>query len=205
MTPGCLDDAAQLVAQAQAQLGVEVRERLVEQQELRVVDEAAGERDALHLPARELRHRALGVFRRGRRARAPRRPCGAVSARGTCAMAQRVGDVLAHRHVRPDRIGLEHHADVAQARRHEHAAARAPRPRRRRSRSSPPVGCSRPAMQRSVVVLPQPDGPSSTTISPAAMRKLTSSTAGRPPENACADASDATVRRTCARSRTMQS
>src|SRR6188508_1337303 len=47
----------------------------------------------------------------------------------------------------------------------------------------PPVGCSSPAMQRNVVVLPQPDGPSSTTISPAAMRKLTSSTAGRPTRN----------------------
>src|SRR3954471_1627961 len=47
----------------------------------------------------------------------------------------------------------------------------------------PPVGCSRPAMHRSVVVLPQPEGPSSTTISPAAMRKLTSSTAGRPIKN----------------------
>src|SRR6476469_10409974 len=47
----------------------------------------------------------------------------------------------------------------------------------------PEVGCSRPAMQRKVVVLPQPDGPSSTTISPAAMRKLTSSTAGRPTAN----------------------
>src|SRR5947209_3071419 len=47
----------------------------------------------------------------------------------------------------------------------------------------PPVGCSSPAMQRRVVVLPQPDGPSSTTISPAAMRKLTSSTAGRPTRN----------------------
>ena len=31
----------------------------------------------------------------------------------------------------------------------------------------PAVGCSRPATQRSVVVLPQPEGPSSTTISPA--------------------------------------
>src|SRR5262245_4810773 len=47
----------------------------------------------------------------------------------------------------------------------------------------PPVGCSSPAMQRKVVVLPQPEGPSSTTISPAAMRKLTSSTAGRPTRN----------------------
>src|SRR6202011_1570319 len=48
---------------------------------------------------------------------------------------------------------------------------------------SPPVGCSRPATQRSVVVLPQPDGPSSTTISPAGTAKLTPSTAGRPIEN----------------------
>src|ERR1051325_4069015 len=62
-------------------------------------------------------------------------------------------------------------------------------PRSGAATSSPPieimpaVGCSRPAMQRNVVVLPQPEGPSRTTISPAAMRKLTSSTAGRPTEN----------------------
>src|ERR1700759_2922553 len=48
---------------------------------------------------------------------------------------------------------------------------------------SPPVGCSRPATQRKVVVLPQPDGPSSTTISPAGAAKLTPSTAGRPIAN----------------------
>jgi hypothetical protein len=33
----------------------------------------------------------------------------------------------------------------------------------------PEVGCSRPATQRSVVVLPQPEGPSSTTTSPRSM------------------------------------
>src|SRR5437588_1460110 len=48
---------------------------------------------------------------------------------------------------------------------------------------APPVGCSSPAMQRSVVVLPQPEGPSSTTISPAGTWKLTPSTAGRPMAN----------------------
>src|SRR6478672_12895559 len=47
----------------------------------------------------------------------------------------------------------------------------------------PPVGCSRPATQRSVVVLPQPEGPSRTTISPAGTTKLTPSIAGRPTEN----------------------
>src|SRR3954465_2942822 len=44
----------------------------------------------------------------------------------------------------------------------------------------PDVGCSSPATQRRVVVLPQPEGPSSTAISPAATTKLTSSTAGFP-------------------------
>src|SRR5712664_570239 len=48
---------------------------------------------------------------------------------------------------------------------------------------SPPVGCSSPATQRKVVVLPQPDGPSRTTISPAGTAKLTPSIAGRPIEN----------------------
>src|SRR5260221_14729330 len=42
----------------------------------------------------------------------------------------------------------------------------------------PALGCSKPATQRKVVVLPQPDGPSSVTISPAVTAKLTSSTAG---------------------------
>src|ERR1700681_1506165 len=48
---------------------------------------------------------------------------------------------------------------------------------------SPDVGCSRPATQRKVVVLPQPEGPSRTTISPAGTAKLTPSMAGRPTEN----------------------
>src|SRR6202048_5629640 len=48
---------------------------------------------------------------------------------------------------------------------------------------SPSVGGSGPPTQRNVVVLPQPDGPSSTTISPAGTAKLTPSIAGRPTEN----------------------
>src|SRR5882757_7547174 len=48
---------------------------------------------------------------------------------------------------------------------------------------SPSVGCSSPATQRNVVVLPQPEGPSSTTISPAGTAKLTPSIAGRPIAN----------------------
>src|SRR3954464_3441184 len=47
----------------------------------------------------------------------------------------------------------------------------------------PLVGCSSPATQRRVVVLPQPEGPSSTTISDAGTVKLTPSMAGRPTAN----------------------
>jgi hypothetical protein len=39
------------------------------------------------------------------------------------------------------------------------------------------VGCSKPAIIRSVVVLPQPDGPSIEKNSPSAMSKSASSTA----------------------------
>ena len=45
-------------------------------------------------------------------------------------------------------------------------------------RISPAVGCSRPAIARSVVVLPQPDGPSSVNCSPGMTLKLTPRTAG---------------------------
>src|SRR6266511_4138361 len=48
---------------------------------------------------------------------------------------------------------------------------------RSRIRISPPSGVSRPAMERSVVVLPQPEGPRSVKSSPSASLKLTSSTA----------------------------
>src|ERR1700716_2566281 len=48
---------------------------------------------------------------------------------------------------------------------------------------TPLVGCSRPATQRNVVVLPQLEGTSSTTISPAGTAKLTPSIAGLPIAN----------------------
>src|SRR2546423_10305519 len=44
-------------------------------------------------------------------------------------------------------------------------------------RISPALGCSSPATQRRVVVLPQPEGPSSVTISPAATSKSMPATA----------------------------
>nr|WP_245723573.1 hypothetical protein [Microbacterium humi] len=95
-----------------AQLRVEVRQRLVEQQHGRRVDEGAGKRDALLLTAREL-------------VRVP------VAERSESHLVERIGDacllvglvraadvererqVLLRRHVRPERVGLEDHAEVA--------------------------------------------------------------------------------------------
>src|SRR5271154_6238388 len=46
---------------------------------------------------------------------------------------------------------------------------------------SPLVGSRKPAISRSVVVLPQPDGPSRQTSCPWSIRKLTSSTTASDP------------------------
>src|SRR5690606_2576447 len=48
---------------------------------------------------------------------------------------------------------------------------------RPRSSTSPSSGCSKPAIMRRVVVLPQPEGPSRAKNSPSAMSRLTPSTA----------------------------
>src|SRR5829696_7990378 len=44
-------------------------------------------------------------------------------------------------------------------------------------RTSPDVGCSRPAISRSSVVFPQPDGPRRTRYSPSVVARSRSSTA----------------------------
>ena len=121
-------------------LRVEIGQRLVEQQELRLVDEAARQRDALHLAAGERDHRPLGDTPTSPTSSSVSSTLRSMSARGDAAMAQRIGDVLPHRHVRPHRVGLEHHADVALARRHQHAVGRRRHQPCRRSRCVPAVG-----------------------------------------------------------------
>src|SRR5688572_4336558 len=51
------------------------------------------------------------------------------------------------------------------------------------TKTSPAVACSRPATMRSVVVFPQPDGPSRQTVSPAATVRSTSRTAASAPNS----------------------
>ena len=69
-------ELADLGAHLHAQLGVEVGERLVEQQDLGLDHQAAGDGDALELAARELVRPALAIRRRDARAsaRGPRAP-----------------------------------------------------------------------------------------------------------------------------------
>ena len=157
---------ANFLAHLHAQARVEVGQRLVEQQHARPDDDRARERDALLLAARELAGKLLLVARQpdqlqdfADRARDLRI--------GLAAHAQAVGDVLEHRKVRKKRVVLEHEADVALVRRQ---VGHVLPPMEIRPESGNP----KPAIIRSVVVLPQPEGPSRVRNSPGRTSSLTS-------------------------------
>ena len=81
------------------------------------------------------------------------RPPGPPAARSD---RERKGDVVEHGHVRPDRVRLEDHAEAALVGRHADARDPAEKSVRPPTTISPLSGASRPAMQRRIVVLPQP-------------------------------------------------
>ena len=110
--PQPLLQGAQVAAHADPHLGVEVAERLVEQQHLGLDGDGAGDGDALLLAARKLGRPAVGV---GGEADQLQRlgHLGVDLATRQAAFLEAEGDVLGHRHVRPQRVALEHHADVA--------------------------------------------------------------------------------------------
>ena len=151
-------------------LRVERAERLVEQQHLGLDRERARERDALALAAGELVRIAVGepveLHEREQLVDlgADLRLVRAASRFGPHAQAE--GDVLEDRHVAEQRVVLEDEADLALA----HVGAG--RVLAVEAAPLPASGTSRPAMMRSSVVLPEPDGPSSATSSPARMSRL---------------------------------
>ena len=103
-----------------AQLGVEIGQGFIQQQDLRLAHEPAREREPLLLAAGELGRRACLKSAHAHHVQCAQHLVLDLS-RGVFAVArdlERKGDVLEHRHVRPDRVGLEHHADAAVARRH---------------------------------------------------------------------------------------
>src|SRR5207244_1202020 len=95
-----------------AQLGVQVRQRLVEEQHRGREDEGPGQRHPLLLAAGELGRAALGQRAHLHEVERPPHALGHL-ARRQPAHAQAVGDVVEHRHVRPDRVGLEDHREPA--------------------------------------------------------------------------------------------
>ncbi len=109
----------QFVLQVFAQFLVQCAQRLVHQQDARLVNQRPGDGDPLLLAARQLRratmsegfelnqleHRIDFLLALGRR---------------QLADCQRKGNVVAYRQVREQRVALEHHADVTLVRRHIH-------------------------------------------------------------------------------------
>ena len=100
---------------------------------------------------------------------------GAPLARGHALHAQAVLDVLLHRHVREERVVLEHGVDVALGGRDAGYVDAG-------QLDAPLVGPLEAGDQRSVVVLPEPDGPSSVKNSPTAMSRSTPATARTSPK-----------------------
>ena len=109
-------DARQLRPHLDAQLEVEVGQRLVHQERARLAHQRAAERDALLLAARHLRRpaieQALDVQQLGDALHA----LGDLRL-GQLARAQRRGDVLRRRPLRVQGVALEHHRQVALGRR----------------------------------------------------------------------------------------
>src|SRR5262249_7311536 len=141
----------ELGAHVDSQFGVEAGQRLVHQEHGGIGDDGAGERHALALAARalprQLVEQRLYVNRSGGRAHALPH---LLLRHLLDAQAER--DVLEHRHVREQREVLEHHAEPALAGLQivDHGVA---------DDDGRLVGASSPEIMFSVVVFPQPDGP----------------------------------------------
>ncbi|EBA06968.1 hypothetical protein SSE37_00815 [Sagittula stellata E-37] len=100
-----------------AQCRVKVRERLVKQIDLRVAHDGASDRHPLPLTPRQRLGQAVEIIAKLQDL------CGAVDplvdlCLGHLGDLQREGHVVAHRHVRIKRVGLEHHRDAALRGRH---------------------------------------------------------------------------------------
>src|SRR5262249_16467356 len=115
-----LDQLLELDAHLLAQLGVEVAERLVEQDETRLHRQAPRQRDALLLPAGELRRIAVLELRQpDQLERGEHAPADIALLDLSQLQAER--DVVVHRHVRPEPVVLEDKPDLARVRRNQDA------------------------------------------------------------------------------------
>src|SRR6516162_11466475 len=105
-------DALELDPHLLAQLEIEIGEWLVKQKKTRARDNRPRERYALLLTAGKLRGELAGRLGQADEPEHFGHPVMDLFARHF-ADFQRIRDVLHHRHVRPDRVALKYHADVA--------------------------------------------------------------------------------------------
>ena len=110
--PSAFLDRADFFAQRNADLGVERRQRLVEQQQLGLRRQCARQRDALLLTAGELVRVAVAELRQLDDLEHLRDALVGLGL-ADAGHLQAEGDVLRDGQVREQRIGLEHHADIA--------------------------------------------------------------------------------------------
>ncbi len=103
---------ADLGAHLHAQLGVEVRQRLVEQEHLRIAHDGAAHGHPLALSARERARIAVEIGREPEDLGGARHPCGDLGLVHP-AHPERERHVRRHGLVRVERVVLEHHRDVA--------------------------------------------------------------------------------------------
>ena len=105
-------DRPDLLAQGDPDLGVEGRQRLVEEQDLRLDRERPGERDALLLAARQLARVAVALVGQVDQLEQLADPLADLVLR-PLADLQAEADVVGDGHVREQRVRLEDHPDVA--------------------------------------------------------------------------------------------
>ena len=101
-----------LDAHADAELGVEIGERLVEQEDLRLAHDRPADRHALALAARKFARLALQERLQPQDPRGLRH-LGVDLPLRLAGHLERKAHIGRHRHVRIERVGLEHHGDAA--------------------------------------------------------------------------------------------
>ena len=106
----------QLGAGLDPELGIQVRQRLVEQEHLRIPDHRASQRHPLPLPPGQLARLSLEHPGETERLRDALDPLGDGAGRRS-PHPEPEGEVLPHRHVGIERVALKHHRDVALLRR----------------------------------------------------------------------------------------
>ena len=148
------EQLGELAADDAAGVRVECRERLVEQEHGRVARERPRERDALPLAPREIAGPCAGEVRDPEALEQLVDPLPAAE-----------GDVAADVEVREERVLLEDEPDRAALRRQVDPRRGVEPGVRRRARSRPRSGRSSPAIARSTLDFPAPDGPTSASVS----------------------------------------